>query len=55
MEMAYCQITTLSSVLNRSMQRFLETSAIAKNMVFNVEKLLNNGVDLALQRKGQRK
>jgi hypothetical protein len=53
-ETACCQIITQGFAQDRNIQRFPRTSAIGKNMVFNVKKMIFNGVDLTLQQKGRK-
>jgi hypothetical protein len=53
--MACPRVIAQSSMWDSNIQRFVRTSAIKKNTVFNVKKLLNDGMDLTIQQRGKMK
>jgi hypothetical protein len=55
MEIACRPVLAKNSVGERTIPKFGRTFHNSKNMVFNVKKLLNNGIDLRLWRRGKKK
>jgi hypothetical protein len=53
-ETACRQIITQGFAQDRNIKRIPSTSAIGKNMFFNVKKMLINGVDLRLLQNGRK-
>jgi hypothetical protein len=54
-EMACRRIISQTSARDRTNKIFLRDLGNSKNMIFNVKKLLNDGVDLTLRQGGEKK